>query len=148
MPDNTGKIQENTWFKKGQSGNLKGRPKGVRNKSTLAAEILLEGSLEGICRRIESEALNGNMQAAKMILDRFLPTRRDRAIKMDLPQIHNGEDILKAVGAIIDAIACGEISPSEGESLSRTLERYSNALEFHQFESRLLALETSVKQKD
>ena len=146
MSDNTEKIQGDTKFKKGQSGNLKGRPKGSKNKSTIAAETLLEGSLERICRRVENEALNGNMQAAKMILDRILPAKRDRAIKIDLPQIHNGKDILKAVGAIMNAIASGEISPSEGESLSRILEKYSNALELHQFESRLSALETSAKQ--
>lgn len=73
MPENTGKIQESTRFKKGQSGNPNGKPKGAKNKSTLAAEALLEGSLEKICRRIEEEAVNGNMQAAKMVLVRFLP---------------------------------------------------------------------------
>ena len=35
-------------FKKGQSGNPRGKPKGSRNKSSLAAEALLEGSLEKI----------------------------------------------------------------------------------------------------
>jgi hypothetical protein len=44
------------------------------------------------------------MQAAKMILDRFLPARKDRTIKIDLPQIHTGEDILKAVGAIVEGV--------------------------------------------
>lgn len=76
MPENTEKIQESSKFKRGQSGNPKGKPKGARNKSTLAAEKLLEGSLNKICQRIEEEALNGNMQAAKMILDRVLPCRK------------------------------------------------------------------------
>ena len=72
MSENTRKIQESSKFKRGQSGNPKGKPRGARNKSTLAAEELLEGSLDKICKRIEEEAINGNMQAAKMILDRFL----------------------------------------------------------------------------
>ena len=44
MPENTEKIQESSKFKRGQSGNPNGKPKGARNKSTLAAEKLLEGS--------------------------------------------------------------------------------------------------------
>ena len=86
-PENSGKIQAKGKYKKGFSGNPKGKPKGARNKSTLAAEALLEGSLEKICKKIEEEALNGNMQAAKMILERFLPPRKDRCIEIDLPSI-------------------------------------------------------------
>jgi len=147
MPENTGKIQENSKFKRGQSGNPKGKPKGARNKSTLAAEKLLEGSLDRICKRIEEEALNGNMQAAKMILDRFLPVRKDRSIKIDFPQINSLEDVLNAIGSIVNAVGSGEISPSEGESLSRTLDMYSKAFETHQLEFRLREIEASIKSK-
>jgi hypothetical protein len=147
MPENTGKIQENSKFKRGQSGNPKGKPRGARNKSTLAAEKLLEGSLDRICQRIEEEALNGNMQAAKMILDRFLPVRKDRSIKIDFPQINSLEDVLNAIGSIVNAVGSGEISPSEGESLSRTLDMYSKAFETHQLEFRLREIEASIKSK-
>ena len=145
MPENTGKIQESSRFKRGQSGNPRGKPKGAKNKSTLAAERLLEGSLDRICKRIEEEALNGNMQAAKMILDRFLPCRKDRTIRIDLPQIKTHDDVLSVIGCIVNAVGNGEISPSEGESLSRTIDMYSKALEAHELELRLSAIETSIK---
>ena len=109
MPENTGKIQGSSQFKRGQSGNPNGKPKGARNKSTLAAEKLLEGSLDRICRKIEEEALNGNMQAAKMILDRFLPVRKDRLIKIDLPLIDTHDDVFKAIGAIVKAVSLVKI---------------------------------------
>jgi hypothetical protein len=44
-PENTGQIQEKGRYKRGRSGNPHGKPKGARNRSTLAAEALLEGSL-------------------------------------------------------------------------------------------------------
>lgn len=141
MPENTGKIQESTKFKRGQSGNPKGKPKGARNKSTLAAESLLEGSLDRICKRIEEEALNGNMQAAKMILERFLPPRKDRLIRLELPEIRSIGDILEASNAIISAVCKGEISPSEGESLARAIAIHTQTLETHDFEQRLQAIE-------
>ncbi len=144
MPENTGALQESSKFKRGQSGNPKGKPKGARNKSTLAAEKLLEGSLDKICKRVEEEALNGNMQAAKMILDRFIPVRKDRVIKIDLPMISTYEDVLLAIGCVVNAVGRGTISPSEGESLSRTIDLYSKALETNQLERRLNELEGLV----
>jgi hypothetical protein len=146
-PENTGKIQEdskNMRFQKGKSGNPKGKPKGARNRSTLAAEQFLEASLEGVCKTIEKEALQGNMLAAKMILDRFLPVRKDRLLKIDLPEINTSEDILQAMRVIASAVGCGEISPSEGESLSKTLDIYAKAFETYQLESRLLQLESRL----
>lgn len=145
MPENTGKIQESSRFQKGQSGNPRGKPKGARNRSTLAAEALLEGSLKEVCRRITEEALTGNMLAAKMVLERFLPVRKDRAIRIDMPQIKTNEDVLSAIGCIVTAVGCGEISPDEGESLARTLDMYAKALENHQLEARLQALEASTQ---
>ena len=145
MSENTGKIQASGKFMKGCSGNPSGKPKGAKNKSTLAAEILLEGSLEGICRKIEEEALAGNMLAAKMVLERFLPVRKDRTIRIDMPEIKTCEDVLCAIGCIVTAVGRGEISPSEGESLSRTVDIYSKALENHQLEARLQVLEASTQ---
>lgn len=107
--------------------------------------MLLEGSLEGICRKIEEEALTGNMLAVKMVLDRFLPVRKDQTIRIKIPQIKTCEDVLSAVGFIVKAVGRGEISPSEGESLSRTFDIYSKALENPQLEVRLQALEASIK---
>lgn len=142
MPENTGKIQESSRFKRGQSGNPNGKPKGAKNKSTLAAEALLEGSLERICRRIEEEAINGNMQAAKMILERFLPPRKDRLVRLELPEIKSHEDILTASSLIISAVCKGEISPSEGEALSKTIDLHSKILEANEHECRLQVLES------
>lgn len=145
MPENTGKIQGSSKFKRGQSGNPNGKPKGAKNKSTLAAEAFLEGSLERICRRIEDEAINGNMQAAKMVLERFLPPRKDRLIRLDLPEIKTYEDILSASTLIISAICKGEISPYEGEALSKTIDLHSKILEANEHECRLQALESFVQ---
>ena len=147
QPENTGQIQDKGRYKKGCSGNPNGKPKGARNRSTLAAEALLEGSLEKICKRVEEEALNGNMQAAKMILERFLPPRKDRCIKIDLPPITTYCDVLNAVGFIVNAVGKGKITPSEGELLSRTVESYSKALESCQLEARLKSIEENINKK-
>ena len=49
MAETTDKKQAHG-FKPGQSGNPAGRPKGARNKTTLAVEALLDGDAEALTR--------------------------------------------------------------------------------------------------
>jgi hypothetical protein len=141
MPDNTGKKQGKTQFPKGHSGNPNGRPKGTRNKSTILVQLLLERDLEEICNRVIEEAKAGNMQAVKMILDRILPPKKDSPIAIDIPEIKTSSDILQAINCISTAVGQGEISPSEGETLSKIIDIHSKALEIYDFEKRLKAIE-------
>lgn len=48
-------------FQPGQSGNPAGKPKGSRNKATLAAETLLDGEAETITRKVIELAKPGDI---------------------------------------------------------------------------------------
>ncbi|ADI39322.1 conserved hypothetical protein (plasmid) [Waddlia chondrophila WSU 86-1044] len=145
MPENAGKKQGNTRFRKGQSGNPCGKAKGTKNKATLAAEVLLEGELEGICRSLIAQAREGNIQAIKLVLDRVLPPKRNPTVSIELPQLKSSSDALEAITSITQAVGNGEISPAEGETLSRIVDVYVKALEAHDFENRLNILEEKGK---
>lgn len=82
MPENKGEIQENGRFKKGKSGNPRRKPKGAKHKASLLAEKLFENDIEMVCNQVISQAREGNLQAAKIILDRLLPPRKDRFINI------------------------------------------------------------------
>jgi hypothetical protein len=144
-PANTGKIQAKGQFPKGKSGNPRGKPKGTRNRSTLIAEQLFANEVEDICKTVIQEAKAGDMQAAKMILDRLLPPRKDNPIQIDLPKMENSSDLLKAVECITNAVGSGQISPCEGETLARIIDVHTKALELTEFEKRLAALEGEKK---
>jgi hypothetical protein len=45
-------------FEKGRSGNPAGRPRECRNKSTLAAQLLLQGEAEALTRKAVELALS------------------------------------------------------------------------------------------
>jgi Family of unknown function (DUF5681) len=47
-------------WKKGQSGNPAGPPKGTRHKATIAAEALLDGEVEALTRTAIERALEGD----------------------------------------------------------------------------------------
>jgi predicted ATPase len=81
------------------------------------------------------------MQAIKMVLDRVMPARKDRSIAIDIPSLKNSADILQAMSSITDSVGSGNISPTEGEALSRIIDVYVKALEIHDYENRLQILE-------
>ena len=65
-------------FRKGRSGNPKGRPMGVRNKATEAAELVLDGEAEALTRKAVERALEGEASALRLCLERIIPPRRER----------------------------------------------------------------------
>jgi Family of unknown function (DUF5681) len=50
-------------FERGKSGNPNGRPKGHRNKATMAIEELLDGEAERLARKVIDKALEGDASA-------------------------------------------------------------------------------------
>ena len=139
MPDKTDEKQGR--FRKGRSGNPFGRPRGVRNRATLLAESLFEDEIEGICRKAIEEAKQGNIQAIKLVLDRILPPKKEASIFIDLPVMKAASDILEAVHRVTIAVCQGEITPSEGEMLTRIIDIQAKAIEVTEFEQRLKNLE-------
>jgi hypothetical protein len=72
-----------TQFKKGMSGNPKGRPKGSKNKSTILREAMetktdrmLSREVPKVLKVVIDAAIKGDMAAAKMILDRAVPVKK------------------------------------------------------------------------
>ena len=128
-------------FKSGQSGNPSGRPKGALNKATLATQALLDGEAEALTRKVVELAKDGNPVALRLCLERLLPPRKDRPINFTLPKIEGAEDLPKALGAILEAVAEGEITPGEGQTLTAMLDAYRKGLETTDLEARITTLE-------
>jgi hypothetical protein len=136
-------------FKNGTSGNPSGRPAGSRNKTTLACELLLEGEAEELITTLVAKAKSGNIQALGMCLDRLLPARKDRSINLAARDISNLQDLPLQFQDITTAIVEGNITPSEGESLSNILTSHSKIMERVNLDKRIASLEqhlTDVKQ--
>lgn len=139
--DNTEEKQRGRPFEKGQSGNPNGRPKGSRNKAILAAESLLDGEAEQLTRKAIDLALNGDTTALKITLDRLLPARKERPICVDLPEVNNPGDIVKAINAVLSQVSEGIITLSEANTLMAILEQLRKAMETQELEARIAVLE-------
>lgn len=134
-------AREDTQFAPGRSGNPAGRPKGSRNRSTLALEAIFEGEAEKLSRKAIEMALGGDGPALKLCLDRLLSPRRDRSITFELPPIETAEDLPKATEAMLQAVASGEITPSEAADIGKAVSAHIEAITAADLHRRLAALE-------
>jgi len=125
-------------FRKGQSGNPKGRPRTGSKVAALREQIAEH--VPGIVKRLIDAALAGDMQASRLLLDRVLPPLRaeDGAIKINLPDgsmADQGE-------AIIKAAAMGQITPAQASAMTAALTGLARIKELSELEERIAALES------
>ena len=132
-------------FKPGQSGNPAGRPKGVRSATALAMEELLEGEADNITRKAIDLAINGDQAMIRLCMDRLCPPRKDRFVTFELPKFNRAADAAQASAAIVEAVAQGDLTPSEAGELSKMVDTYTRALQAAEFEERLAKLEATKK---
>jgi len=130
-------------FRKGQSGNPNGRPKGARNRATLAAEILLDGEAQALTRKAIELALSGDSTALRLCLERILPPRKDRPVHFAMPDLHAPEDAVKACAALCAAVSSGDLTPTEASELSKLIGAFTTAIELHEMQKRLDRLEAA-----
>ena len=130
-------------WKPGESVNPRGMVRGSRHKASLIAESLLDGECERLTRRAIELALNGDLQALKMCLERILPPVRERSFK--LPPISTAAEAAACMALVLEGMASGEILASEGAALSATISAYVKVFEATEIEARVSALEAREK---
>lgn len=127
VPENTEKKQ-GTQFQKGKSGNPNGRPKGSLNRATLACQELLNGEAEAITRKAVNMALQGDMAAIKLCLERIVTPKKENPINVDLPTIKKSSDLPKFTAALLKAVTSGEITIAEAQGLLALITSHEKAL--------------------
>ncbi|MBS0551540.1 MAG: hypothetical protein JSS47_03275 [Proteobacteria bacterium] len=138
-------TRKTTW-KPGQSGNPAGRPRGSLNHSTRAVLALMDGEAESIARVAIEAAKGGDLTAARLVLDKLIPTAKERAIELpDLPDTSSALGVSEAQQRVLEEVANGSITPGEASTLSGVLEARRRALETLELETRIAALEGKAK---
>jgi hypothetical protein len=125
-------------FQKGQSGNPRGRPAGSRNNATLACEALLEGQAEALTQKAVELALAGDTIALRLCMERLCPVRKDRPVSFPLPPINTARDAANVAAAVTEAVAVGQITPSEAGEIGRLVEAYVKAYHAAELDDRAM----------
>jgi hypothetical protein len=122
-----------------------GRPRGARHKATQAALALLDGEAEALTRQAVTMALDGDTTALRLCLERIAPPRRDAPVTFDLPHMETARDAATAASAVLEAVALGDLTPTEGAHLMGLVEAYRRTLETTEIEARMAELEQVLK---
>ena len=122
-----------------------GKPKGARHKATQAALALLDGEAEALTRQAVTMALSGDGAALRLCMERIAPPRKDAPVAFALPPMQSARDAAKAAGAVLDAVASGDLTPTEGAHIMGLVETYRRTLETSELEARVATLEGAGK---
>ena len=146
MAENAKRKQGGRPFRKGQSGNPKGKAPGTRHRATQMAEQLMEADGAAIVQAVLAAAKGGDMTAARIVLDRIAPVRKGRPVVLKgVPVVKTASDIAGAMAALTASMAAGEVTPDEAQTIASVFEMRRRALETEELERRLLALEMGQK---
>ncbi|MBU4236654.1 MAG: hypothetical protein KKI01_10045 [Proteobacteria bacterium] len=138
--DKTNQKQRGKPFQKGVSGNPSGRPQGSRSKATIATLSLLEGESEALTRKAVELALDGDIQALRLCLERITPTLKatSKPINARLP---SSGSLADQAAAVYEAARLGKITPDEATALMNLLQGQIKIKELTDIENRLAKLE-------
>lgn len=125
-------------FKPGTSGNPKGRPKGVPNPQARIRQMIGD-DLPRILATLRDRALDGDVQAASLLLSRCLPALRPTSAAVELPGA--GDTLSQRAEAISAAAFTGELPPDTAADLMNVLASQARIKEVAELEARIAALE-------
>src|SRR5471032_1884779 len=107
-PEKTGRKQDGR-FQRGVSGNPTGKPSGARHKTTIIAEKLMQADAAEVIRTVIQKAKDGDMVAARIVVDRICPIRRGAPVSIELPSIKTAEGVADAMNALLSEMADGNV---------------------------------------
>jgi Family of unknown function (DUF5681) len=143
--------QRQRGFKKGQSGNPAGKPKGTKSKSTQLIERIFKSDTKHLDDIIETTvklAKAGEGWAVQAILNRLWPAPKPRSlVKFAMPVLESMDDATQAINGLLQAVSAGHLTISEADQLSAIIERQATAIHGREVERRLEALEAAAQPK-
>jgi hypothetical protein len=121
----------------------RGRPPGSRNKRTFFIEAMEKHGLT-LIQQCQAQAFKGDSTALRLCIERLLPPCKPPSSRFRLPPVGTAEDLVRALPAVMQAVARGRLSAQEGAALASMLDSQRRAIETQDFEARVRALEQAT----
>jgi len=125
-------------FKKGKSGNPKGRPKGIKDRRVVHREFL-ESHAKDLMQKAVDLALEGDGTALRLCLERVVPAIKSRDEPVDIGGLEGS--LTEQATQIMAAMASGELSPEEARSMLQALSSVARVTELDELDQRIKVLE-------
>lgn len=127
---------------------------GKNKRKVFNADILTiidrlgKENIELIFQKAIETALEGDVSAMKVVIDKVVPTRKGVRQKMDLPKIKNVKDLLQAQSNVTNLMSAGEISSAEALEISAVLEKNKNMYDLIEIAEAVKRLEDQAAKND
>jgi hypothetical protein len=130
-------------WKPGQSGNPKGRPKGVPNKRTLLIQSLADEAPAIIAALIE-KAKAGDTAAAGLLIARVIPALRPRAEPVSFELDTQNKSLTQQGQQVLQAMADGDLDPDTSKMVLDAISSFAGLRQVDDLAARLDALEGRI----
>lgn len=127
------------WERGGPSPNPSGRPKGIVDKRTRVSQALMDDA-PAVARVVVDAALEGDMQAASLVLSRIAPVLRGQMEKVAF-EFDATAPVARQVEQVLAAVARGQVAPDVGKQIIDAVQALSTIRATEELEARLAALE-------
>ena len=129
-----------------QPGNKlgRGRPRGSRNKKS--SDRLIAEYAEPLTKKCIMGAMQGDKASMRMCMERMSAPERENRVKLKMPVVKTLEDVKQANATAIAAVGKGQITPSQGETVTRMLEAQGRLIKDSELEPRMEQMEKSLAQ--
>jgi hypothetical protein len=125
----------------------RGRPRGSRNKTTLALQEMLGQHGEALMKKCVVMAMQGDRAAMRVCMERLLPPRKQSPVQFRLPPIRTAAELAKAQARMLEAFSRGQLTPAEAETINNLVESRRRVLETEELERRLQVLEQRQREE-
>jgi hypothetical protein len=124
-------------WKKGQSGNPAGRPKGSGDVAKVRAAIAAQ--VPALLAKLMAQALEGDTSAARLLLERAIAPLK--AAEQPQAVSLKGETLTDQGRAVLASVAAGELAPGQGAALLGAIGTLARVAEVDEMERRISVLE-------
>lgn len=129
-------------FKKGQSGNPAGKPRGAKDKRTELRELLKPHQADVVTKVVEL-AKAGDTTAIRLVLERLCPPMRSQDATVTLPL--TGDTLSAKAQQVLGAMAAGSVTPDQGCRFLEALSICARVQDADELSRRVAALEREVE---
>jgi hypothetical protein len=118
-----------------------GRPRGSRNKATLALQDMLGQHAEALVKKCVVMAMQGDTTAMRLCIERLLAPRKQSPVKFKLPPVTTMAELAQAQISMLETLSRGQLTPAEAETIGSLFENRRRMMETEDLAARVQALE-------
>jgi hypothetical protein len=122
-----------------------GKPKGKANNVARLLRGKWVDDAPAIADMIKEKALAGDLDAARIILERLFPRPKDAPV--ELPDMPTGS-LSDMTGRVVQAVAQGELTPGEGQALASILAQHARIVETAELEKRVDEIKAQLDEQE